>query len=293
MTAKTSGKNEVPQGFSDDTPEDLRKLFNECSNNEKDLNLKKVESAKAALIRDWSFPAQFPSAPAFADPNSMELRTWRGDLYKNLTAELKSAGNDDTFWWLLARWLRTEGIREPDDVVPAEVLKRLNQAATVRANKLLNTDFYNVLLVRIWLPSTEPLLRKKRWLKSSGRNERNELKRVGYDSDALKVLLPRERQWESPVEFTCAWIEWRTRYNADTIRNSYSRVFNKTEFRRQDCFFCGEPAENEFWAYKISILHCDRHKADRLRTSEGEAWPDPFGYRWWREDLSIRRFKPS
>jgi hypothetical protein len=274
----------------DETPDAIRALFDECVRRERDLKTDKIEVVRNNLIRDLSFPrSQFPTPPDISDPDAVELRIWRGDLYRTLTTLLKGAGNDDTFWWWLAVWLRYESIREPEAILPPNVLKRLTEEGVSRLKRFLKTDDYNVLLVRSWLPYTEPLLRKIKWLRTVGqRNPRAELTNAGYDPDALDALL--DKRWNSATEATCAWVANRTGlYDVDTLRNSYSRAFAKANFKKMKCFICAKPALNEFWAFGNSVLHCRKHDADKLPDVEGKGWEDRFGYRWWRNNLFIRR----
>ena len=292
MTLKKIENDQVQAEATGDSPGELRKLFDDCSNREKDLTQAKLETARVALIRELSFPPQFPRAPQISDRNSIDLRMWCGDLYRTLTALLKEAPNDDAFWWWLAQWLRYESIREPEAILPPEVLARLTKDAKRRLGSFLQTDDFNVLLVRNWLPYTEPLVRKARWLREAGtRNPRSILKIAGYSSSALDLVF--SEAWRSPVEFTCEWVARRTPYRAPTLRNSYSRLFGKAMFQRQKCSFCEEPAEDEFWAYGDRVVHCRLHKPEKLPKSQGEAWPADFGYLWWRNGLTLRRFRAA
>ncbi|HEX9135426.1 MAG TPA: hypothetical protein VF905_00595, partial [Nitrospirota bacterium] len=78
---------------------------------------------------------------------------------------LQGARDTVTFGYILAQWLRSERIRDPKDFLPADVWRRLINDAELRLQGLLQTDDYNAYLVRIWLPYTEPLLRKTKWLR--------------------------------------------------------------------------------------------------------------------------------
>ena len=268
------------------TPKNPQELFAQAVRQEEELSPAKFEKVRDTLIWELAFPRSYFPAPPPGE--SAELMVWRGQLYTELSKLLREAPNDDTFWWRLALWLRYEAIRDPQSVLPPPVWRRLTKDANRRLAGILMTDDYNVMLVRIWLPYCEPLVRTARWLRSSGiRNRRPPLRSLGYDSSALDLL--SSQNWTSPVKFTCAWVERRSRYRASSLRNSYSRLFGTTTFRHMECAFCENPAEDEFWAYGSSVVHCATHKADSLPRSQENAWPDRFGHAWWRDNLEIHR----
>jgi hypothetical protein len=269
-----------------DTSGRVKALFEECKRRQRELKPSNYEAVRKFLIRELSFDRLlFPRAPNL---DGSELLIWQGQLHQALVTLLKKAPDDDTFWYLLTQWLRSEGIREPERVLSPGLLRRLTQDSRQRLQGFLQTDDYNVYLIRIWLPYTEPLLRKARWLSAEGfRNRRAELERSGYDSQAVDLVL--QKAWNSTLEFTCQWIEdLTTRYRATTLRNSYSRVFGKTALSRMKCSFCQNQAENEFWADGKPVLHCKAHGPDQLPTCEENAWRDDTECRWWRDESDIR-----
>ena len=228
-----------PSAPSSETRTEIKLLFEECARREKAIRQSEYGKLRDFLISELAFPQFFPQPPEL-DPT--DLLIWQGEWYQVLVALLKKAGDDDMFWYVLAQRLRSEGIREPQNFVPAEVWRRLTKNAEERLRGFLQSDDYNVYLVRIWLPYAEPLVRKTKWLKESGvRNPRVVLESAGYDSPAVNLVLEKQRGWNSAVEFTCEWLEKRTSYTAATLRNSYTRVFGRDVLQPDEVFLLRRP----------------------------------------------------
>jgi hypothetical protein len=255
-------------------PTETRELFQECERREK-VTQSEYATLRESLIGELSFrPLSSPAAKV--------------DRYQALINNLKTAPDDDSVWYVLAQLLRSEGIREPKNFLPTAVWRRLTNEAEERLQGFLKTDDYNVYLVRVWLPYTEPLLRKTKWLRKRDiRNQKATLERIGYAPAAVELVLNKPNGWASAVELTCEWLEWRSSYNAASLRNSYSRVFGKQRLREMNCFFCDNPADGKFWVYGNPVLQCGSHSADRLPESELDAWSDRLGGRWRRQNLDI------
>jgi hypothetical protein len=160
-------------------------------------------------------------------------------------------------------------------------------------------DIRNAQLVRIWLPYTEPLLRKAKWLKKGKKHRRSEhLESLGYDAQAV-ALVTSGRKWTSLVEFTAEWLAERSlrtnrHFQRETLVNSYSRVFPKGVMSLMTrCAFCGENVDGEFWVGEEAIPYCEDHTPERLPESQTRAWTDRAGRRCWREGLEIRLAAPA
>jgi hypothetical protein len=277
-----------------DTPEKITDLFKRCVAGQESLGRRNPREFRDFFSRQLLFADRlFPPAPKL---DRDDLLIWKGQLYEALVEMLKTAPDVDSFWYRLAQWLRSEGIREPGDFVPPEILQKLTSGTPFSG-----ADIRNTYAVRIWLPYTEPLVRKaKRLRQQNTKDLRKRLLELGYDSAAVGLITVGARDqklWRSAVEFTCEWVASRTFdtetvYQKETLVNSYSR-FIGTRLRLSKCSFCEKPAENEFWAYGDPILHCRKHRADCLPTTEKSALPDRFGRRWWREDSEIRCTTPA
>jgi hypothetical protein len=273
-----------------DAPDEIRALFTNCVRRQRVATPAKFEAVRVRAIQDLTFFP--PSSPKFDSLD--EVLIWRGLLYGKLLSSLRSAQNDE-FWYRLALWIKSEGIREPEQFLPRDVYKRLTKEAEqqVKDSGLFGTGDFNAYLVRIWLRYTEPLLRKAKWLRQRKPpcDVKRELERNGFDPKILAVLegKTKKQNWTSAVEFTCAWVAERGgAADAETLRNAYSRAYGQRMLSRISCSFCEKPAVNEFWVRGDPILHCREHRADGLPATENSARTDRFGRRWWREDLEIR-----
>ena len=274
-----------------DTPEKITDLFKRCVAGQESLGRRNPREFRDFFSRQLLFADRlFPPAPKL---DRDDLLIWKGQLYEALVEMLKTAPDVDSFWYRLAQWLRSEGIREPGDFVPPEILQKLTSGTS-----LSGADIRNTYAVRIWLPYTEPLVRKTKWLRQQNEKDlRKRLRDLGYDSTAVDLVVQGDardqKRWRSAVEFTCSWIasrtlDTKTEYQREKLVNSYSRFMGKRKFRLSRCSFCEKPAADEFWAYGNPIFHCKEHGADDLPTTVTSAWADRFGRRWWREDLEIR-----
>jgi hypothetical protein len=254
----------------------------------------KFEELKDLAIDDLTFLP--PSSPKL--DSQRELLILRGFMYEKLSKSLKSAPSDDEFWYRLAMWLKSENIREPEQVVPQGVYRRLTKPARRQVKKLgfFAAEEFNSYLVRIWLPYTEPLLRKSRWLRQQSEppvNIKAALERMGFNPGILVVLEGQAKTWRSAVEFTCAVVSQRGgTADAATLRNAYSKIYGRM-LGETNCSFCETRAKNEFWACGLVVPHCNKHGADQLPNSEDSAWTDRFGRRWWRDDLAVRYMMPT
>jgi hypothetical protein len=279
-----------------DTPQKIKDIFKRCLSLQQRLGRLTSQELRDFFSRELLFADPlFPPAPKL---DRVDLLIWEGQLYEALVKLLKTAANDDSFWYVLAQWLRSEGIRQPGDFLPPGIFRRLASGAGFSG-----ADIRNTYAVRIWLPYTEPFVRKVKWLRQQNEKDlRKRLLELGYDSTAVDLVIQGgtrdQKSWHSAVEFTCSWIASRTlgtetEYERETLVNSYSRFIGTRRLRLSKCSFCEKPAEKEFWACGDPILHCRKHGADDLPITENSARTDRFGRRWWREDSEIRCTTPA
>ena len=266
-----------------DAPDETKRLFNRCVQMQDRLDqTPPKEMARQALFDESKIPR--PPKPDATEPLFLAER------YQELVEQLRSA-DDDMLWYWLGQWFKSEGIRAPDKFVPPDVVARL-----VKRGGISGADIRNARVVRIWLPYTEPLVRKTRWLRrDNARNIGKRLKELGYDSAAIELVT--SKRWDSPVEFTCDWVASRSEgsnaeYQRETLVNSYSRYLERWWSQVNKCSFCRAEADREFWVREESIPYCPRHRPDLLPLSEDSAWTDRRGLRCWRQNLDIRRIPP-
>ena len=167
----------------------------------------------------------FEKIPIPPEPENPEPLFYK-ERYLELVQNLRGAKDAEFYYWI-EQWCKSEGIRVPEEFVPPKAARWL-----IKEAEISGTGMRNARVVRIWLPYTEPLVRKTKWLrqKNAGNIERA-LKDLGYDSAAIEMVI-RPQHWVSPVDFTCEWVAWRSldtdkEYQRETLRNSYTRFFPK------------------------------------------------------------------
>lgn len=266
-----------------DAPDEIKRLFDRCVQIQDGLDQASPrEIARQALFDERKIP--IPPKPEATEPLFYKER------YQELVEQLRSA-DDDMLWYWLGQWFKSEGIRAPDKFVPPDVVARL-----VKRGGISGADILNARAVRIWLPYTEPLVRKTRWLRQENAgNPGKRLKDLGYDSAAIELVT--SKRWNSPVEFTCDWVASRsegsnTEYQRETLVNSYSKYLKRWWSQVNKCSFCPAEGDGEFWVREESIPYCQLHRPDLLPLSEGSSWTDREGRRWWRQNLDIRCIRP-
>jgi hypothetical protein len=271
-------KQKVPRPTGD-TPDEIRALFDQCVRMQRELEeTPRAELARQSLFDEQKIPP--PPEPEHADPLIWKRR------YQELVAQLKEV-NGDMFWYWLGQWFKSEGIEPPGDFVPAKVLKGL-----AKAGRISGADVQNARIVQIWLPYTERLVRKTKWLRQ--RNEQhleNSLIKLGYASAAVELVT--SRHWNSPVEFTCEWVASRSQHERETLRNSYTKFLGRFWAPISKCSFCTATADGAFSVREGSIPCCRRHHPDRLPLTALAAWTDDRGRRWWRHNLDICCIPPN
>jgi hypothetical protein len=271
---------------NNETEVQIQNLFEICDREEKEWLVKSDNASE--VVGQWLFgPRKFGFASESDVGNPL---AWKS-LYEDLVYELKAA-DDTRVWYLLGQFLNSTGIRDPITFFPKSILDKLRHDMAISV-----ADIRNAELVRIWLPYTEPLMRKARWLKKAGSNVPKRLQDFGYDPDIVNLFTRREgeyKNWTSPVEFTCEWIATKSlgtdrEFQRETLVNSYSRLYPKNSWSLiAKCAFCGEDSEDEFWAAGEAVLYCEDHTPDDLPEFQTSAREDRRGRRYWREGLEIR-----
>jgi hypothetical protein len=266
---------------------EIKNLFRKCKVREEEWLSQRATVRTVA--RKWLFSEpKFRFGPKFTSPAGAaadDPLVWNS-FYRGLVEQFKTA-DDPRCWYLLGEWLKSEGIRDPAVFFPDSVLKQIMQGMDISPG-----DVRNALLVNIWLPYTEPLLRKAKWLKPK-QNRSAQLEGLGYDTKAV-ALVTSGRNWTSPIEFTAHWVAERSReFQPETLVNSYSRLYPKRHMSLvTKCAFCGEDVDGEFWVAEEAIPYCKDHHPDRLPESQPLAWADSQGRRYWRTGLEVQVTAP-
>ncbi len=214
-----------------------KELFEECTAHEQRTNKSKVAGLLDKIARfylfdrplfgqgsDWTKDG-YPLLFTIPKPKIVKsLKTdWR---YAELLRYLKELDDPELRWVLIARWLKVEGVCEPEHFLPASIFRRMIKRTKASRIQLSSTDIYLWRLVRIWLPYFEYLLADIGRAPMSHRGPGEALVKLGYLEDAVKWSLEKR----SAVPAVTTWLEQRNTTNnskqlsARTLENAYSRV---------------------------------------------------------------------
>jgi hypothetical protein len=240
---------------------EVKSLYQQCL--EKEQRLPGLKRVQELLPGEFAFgqPLFLPDPPGISE---VEKLIRAGHKYQSLLERCRNSQDIDTILSLIARWLKHEGKREPEDWIPGAVLRRL--LPTRQLQGFPWTDLYHASQIDVWLPYTESLMsvamseRKKR-----SSNPSRELLAAGYSPDSVKaaVRLVVHGRTRSPVELVCQWLAERKKKPslAETLRNAYSR---RQRRHMPICSFCKQPAISEFYWEKCSVPYCSEHSPDQL-----------------------------
>ncbi len=160
------------------------------------------------------YPYTFSIAQGLSIPRSNA--GWR---YQKLLENLKKLPTYELRWLLIARWLKQEGVCEPEQFLPDNVLRDLVKKFCERG-KLSPTDFRGSLIIHAWLPYFVQL-QAELSAKKDLRRARDEVAKLGYDIEAIGYVY-RKR---SLIQAICAWVGKRKNLAPRTLRNIYSRLY--------------------------------------------------------------------
>src|SRR5215469_2085189 len=194
-----SGVDQPARPLGTESAADIRALFVRCNRKQKEMKPAGLEEGRKFMIRHVSL-GHIPLFSSTESTTPTAVLILQGRRYEELIQRLRAARGDD-FWGCLAKFFLVEGIHDPEEFVPADVWKRLTGEAEARAKGFLQADYYNAIQIRQWLPYLEPLLRKAKWLRSTGvRTLPSTLVGMGYDPDAISLVLSKKVSWRSAVE---------------------------------------------------------------------------------------------
>jgi len=292
-------------------PHNMQLLYKTCRRKAKELQTT-VEALKKKLVRELAFGMPLfradpllDSPPSAADSREtgIERAIGQGAKYRDLLELCAAAPTGDDVLFLVACWLKQEGIRQPEDWLPAKVYARLTSGTRKRLASISFNDHRYAAQIRRYLPYAALLLQNARRLRAKKvADPEQELLKLGYDRTDAELAC--SKNWTSEIAFTCEWLAARgevkaakARKDPDTARtlqNAYSRVFGKSAPRLISCAFCSKPAVSEFYGHdRTSASHCEDHSAEKLPRKSGDAWVDRAGRRWWNPDKGIRYDSPA
>src|ERR1019366_5169018 len=119
----------------------------------------------------------------------------------------------------IARWLKQEGICEPEEISSHSLLQRLLKKFAKKEG-ISKMDVFYWLLIEIWRPYFEQLRASDRELGRNNSGNKEELLKQGYDPGAINIALAKG----SLVAAIASWIELRTDHDARSSENAYSRI---------------------------------------------------------------------
>jgi hypothetical protein len=132
--------------------------------------------------------------------------------------QLRKMPHMELRWLLIARWLQQERVCEPKAFLPTQILKRLVKSFGKRSSWSPET-LHHRALINCWLPYFVKLLHDVRKAPKTNRGESQWLKKLGYNSDAIKCAFGKR----SAVPATADWVEKRTKIDSRTLQNDYSK----------------------------------------------------------------------
>jgi hypothetical protein len=200
-----------------------KELYQSCTARDQDLDRLDFDRIRELLTKEVIFQPLFAgdsesaSAAATADSRgrAIDQAIWRGNKYRDLLELLAKCTGIEDRWILLARWLRQEGVCEPEEFLPKEMnLKSLTRKLW-RGTR--SQDSVHVARVEIWRPYFTRLLDDRDRVKANGvRRIEQELEKLGYHPDAIAVAV----QERSPLEASYAWLSNRKSGTVEALRNA-------------------------------------------------------------------------
>jgi hypothetical protein len=97
----------VPNGPTQSSvPIDPRELYQSCLKKEKVIQRKGSDGLKAEILSGFAFGAVLP------------INLEAAEKYRLVLEHLRKAGNEEARFWVIASWLKQEGICQPHEFLP-------------------------------------------------------------------------------------------------------------------------------------------------------------------------------
>jgi hypothetical protein len=142
---------------------------------------------------------------------------WR---YRQILEHLKKLENIELRLLCIARWLKQEGVCEPEDIMPSALLRRV-LGQFVGKEQISMQDLHHWYLVTIWYPYFDRLLVALRAAPKTNRGPVEGLVKQGYEEAAVNAATGKR----SPIPAIASWLEDpHKQLEARTLENAYSRV---------------------------------------------------------------------
>jgi hypothetical protein len=223
-------------------------LFSAFAAAEKAVNNFSLYHFKSAITKSLLFPKPlFESVPVinqsspFHPEVTLKIRTQlrQAQKYREILDYVAQARSRKGRLFVIAWWLKEEGVCEPEDILDHEWFHRFVKKW---CGRISDADFRHADQVRTWVPYFERLLQDRREQGSA------KLVELGYPSDAVRSCLSRR----SAVEAACDWLASRPGcegIDAPSFRNAYSRIYGP---KRRRSRATGSPARKASFKKKES-----------------------------------------
>jgi len=146
---------------------------------------------------------------------------WR---YRKILQLLKEQTDPEIRWFLVAKWLKQEGVCEPRQFLPEEVrrslIKRYSQQLPISP-----TDLFHRALIRNWRIYFERIRAELKKTKSVSR-VKEEVQKLGFEMKAIKLIAKKR---SSDINAICQWLDSGGVGDPRKLRNSYSRLHSKKQ----------------------------------------------------------------
>jgi|ERR1700687_1071718 len=168
------------------------------------------------------YPFDFSIEPPMEDEISID--EWKYDQVLN---HLKQLETIELRLLFIARWLKQEGVCEPEEIIPKALLRRV-LADYRKKERFSKTDIRYTALINIWRPYFKRLLEA---LQGALKNNRpvEALMRQGYEETAIRDA----RNKRSDVQAIVNWLHARKNLAPRKLENAHSRLEGIKRERRK------------------------------------------------------------
>ena len=220
------------------SPQSPQELFNLCVAREEEIKKLQLDQLRIAVAKERAFPPLFdnhemaPSDLSHSDEKSERIQRaiLLGNRYRDLVQLLRSAGDRDVRFIVLGQWLRQEKVCEPEDLLPQDLLKKLE---TEIWKGLRRDDVERVGLIDAWLPYFQRLIIDRELLEQQGvRRVAEAMEKQGYQQAAVALVISKR----SPFEAVYSWLHARKHGSVETFRNVRARFRSTANRLTPDSF---------------------------------------------------------
>jgi hypothetical protein len=195
-----------------------KQLYDACKDRQQEFEKLDSKALHEHIAKEIHFRPLFGAdVKLAANSSASDEMILLGIKYRDLLEVLREFNDRKNRWIILARWLREEGVCEPEMFLPKEVkLKSLLRKVWKGSRR---KDLLYVVQVESWLPYFRRLLDERNKL-----NERNihriteELEKLGFELSAIEVA----NEEKSALQATSSWLSSQGLVSMETFRNAYS-----------------------------------------------------------------------